>query len=154
MRLRLPYHRQKFDYDCGAAAMKMALAVRGHRVPLSKLIRQLRTTEKAGTTRRNMARVARFYGLRAEAHCDSSLAEIGRLTGRGATVIVEYILPGFEGAHYAVFAGFSPGRILLHDPTHGPYYSLGKREFLKRWYGRHLTAHKRWRLAIGPDVRA
>jgi len=63
--------------------MKMALAVRGHRVPLSKLIRQLRTTEKAGTTRRNMARVARFYGLRAEAHCDSSLAEIGRLTGRG-----------------------------------------------------------------------
>jgi ABC-type bacteriocin/lantibiotic exporter with double-glycine peptidase domain len=151
MRLRLPYFEQKFDYDCGAAALKMVLAAHGRRVPLAELIRRLRTTEKTGTTRRDMARVARTYGLRAETRCDSSLAELRRLAKRRATVIVEYILPDFEGAHYAAVAGFSPGYILLHDPTKGSHYKLTEKEFLKRWYGRHLTVHRRWRLVVSSD---
>lgn len=150
MRLRLPYFEQKFDYDCGAAAMKMVLARFGVRAPLLRLIRELRTTKKDGTTRRDMARVARAHGLRAEAVCGSSLPELRRLTAGNGMVIVEYILPKFEGAHYAVVSGFSAGRILLHDPTGGRYYSLPEREFLKRWYGRHRTVHKRWRLVVTP----
>jgi ABC-type bacteriocin/lantibiotic exporter with double-glycine peptidase domain len=148
MRLRLQYFEQKKDYDCGAAALKMVLAAYGHRVPLFKLLRQLRTTEKNGTTRRGMARVARLYGLRVEAHCDSSLAELRRLVRERGTAVVEYILPDFEGAHYAVVSGFSAGRILLHDPTKGRYYKLAEKEFVKRWYGRHRTAHKRWLLNV------
>ncbi len=149
MRLRFPCFVQKLDYDCGPTALKMVLASFGVRADLKKLQRQLRTTESDGTTRRNLVRVARGYGLPAAARTGASMEDIGRLLRRGDMAIVEYILPVFEGAHYAVVSGLDGRSIYLHDPTEGRYFRLSRREFLRRWYGRHKTAHTRWLLALG-----
>jgi ABC-type bacteriocin/lantibiotic exporter with double-glycine peptidase domain len=151
MRLKFPCFLQKLEYDCGPTALKMVLAAFGVRADRRKLMRQLRTTERDGSTRRSLIRVARRYGLRVSAHNDATLGEVGRLLRRGALLIVEYILPVFEGGHYAVVSGLDSRSIYLHDPSEGRYYRLPRREFVRRWYGRHTQTHTRWVLvADGP----
>ena len=148
MRLKFPCYIQKLDYDCGPTAVKIALAALGIRSDLKKLQRQMHTTERDGTTRRNMIRVARGYGPAVSAHTGADLAEVGRLLRRGFIMIVEYILPKFEGGHYAVVSGLDRRYVYLHDPTEGRYFRLSRREFCRRWYGRHKKTHTRWLMIL------
>lgn len=148
MLLNFPCYIQKTDYDCGPAALKTALASFGIRTDLKELQRQLRTTERDGTTRRNMVRTARGYGLKVSAHTAATLEEVGRLVRRGSIMIVGYILPQFEGGHYAVVSGLDKRFIYLHDPTEGRYFRLTREEFRRRWYGRHKKTHTRWLMTL------
>ncbi len=153
MRQSFPCYIQKTDYDCGPTALRMVLASFGIRADLKKLQRQLRTTASDGTTRRNLARVARAYGLAVRAHNGATLGEVGRLLRRGERVVVEYILPVFEGGHYAVVSGLDRRSIYLHDPDRGRYFRLPRRDFLRRWYGRHKHNHTRWVMIVSPRGR-
>lgn len=148
MRLKFPCFIQKLDYDCGPTALKMVLASFGIRADLKKLMRQLRTTERFGTTRRNMQRVVRSYGLAVSAHNDATLGEIGRLLRRRLMVIVDYILPVDEVAHYAVVSGLDGRAIYLHDPSGGRYFRLPRPEFLRRWHGSHQKTNVRWLMTV------
>jgi len=151
MRLKFPCFLQKLDYDCGPTVLKMVLASFGIRANLKDLMRQARTTKRDGTTRRGLARVARSYGLSASAHCGATFSEMDRLLRRGAMIVVEYILPIFEGGHYAVVSGLDRGAVYLHDPSEGRYFRLPRREFARRWYGRHNKTNTRWVMVVeGP----
>lgn len=130
--------------------MKMVMAFYGVKVPLSRLMREAGTNPATGTTRRSMAKLARLHGFRADSRCWTTLTDLKKLVVKGRPAIVNYILPNGDISHYAVVSGVDKDKVVLHDPDAGPHYRLGRREFLKRWYGKHWNVHCRWALIVTP----
>jgi ABC-type bacteriocin/lantibiotic exporter with double-glycine peptidase domain len=139
MSRKIPYHRQANEWYCGPATLQMALGAFGIRASQRVLARASGTNTKNGTPRAGLVRTLRAKGLRSEARHGRSLAELAKTVREGRVTVVLYIEPEGE-AHYAVLTAVGRRRVLLHDPWHGPRYSLPRAEFLKRWRG---TA-KRW----------
>ncbi len=144
----MPYYRQHDDFDCGPATWKMVLGYFGVRAPLDRLIRELRTSKKTGTTHREMVRLARRYGLRAGSRGGATVADLRRALAEGSLSVVNYILPGDEVSHYAVVSGLTPDAVLLHDPSEGAYFRVRLGEFRQRWQGWHRKTNRHWFMKV------
>lgn len=144
----VPFRRQRRDYTCGPVTVQMVLAYYGRAVPRQRLIERLGTTSRTGTSRRRIVRVLREHGLSVHAHSRWTASELCRRLGEGIPVIVNYREPQDDEGHYAVAIACRNGRIVLHDPWHGPDFSLPMRGFVSRWYGYHRHRRTRWAAAV------
>lgn len=143
MKKRIPHYHQKTDYSCGAASLRMVFAHFGMRTSEKRLAEILGTNPRTGTSRKAMLRHAKARGLRVEARHHLTLAEVASDIAAKRPVIVLYREPEDDVAHYAVCVGVTKDRVHLHDPWHGPAFTIPRREFLRRWYGSH-RATPRW----------
>lgn len=134
---RIPYFRQRTDWTCGPASLRMVLAAFGERVLEERLAREARTSRRTGTRNAELVRVLRRRGLDALLTCRLTRASLTALVREGATLVVHYRVPGDDIAHFAVVTGADARGITLHDPWLGPSARLSWRAFLPRWYGLH-----------------
>ena len=145
--LKVPYVRQKADYTCGPAALSMVLQNGGIKAPMDFLIKQCRAHKNHGTNRRTMAKIMREYGFACHGHSGSSVNELRQFIKAGVPLIVNYREHVVDDRHYAVVIGISADKIIMHDPYHGPNFTVSIPLFVKSWYGLHRTVNRRWMLA-------
>jgi predicted double-glycine peptidase len=141
---------QTTEYTCAPAALKSALAYLGRArgVGERRLARALGTSEQAGTEPREIARVARSFGVRAATRAGMSLENLGAHVERGEPVIVLYQAwsedrsvrarypTSYESGHFAVVIGVDAHRVYLQDPgLEGSRAALEREDFLSRWHG-------------------
>lgn len=151
--LRVPYYQQVFEYTCGPATLRMVAKFLGKPVGRLQAVRLCKTDADHGTSRSNLIHAARAHGLHVHAHTEGTLKEIRALLSKGIPVIVNYREPEDEVGHYAVVVGVTKHTVVLSDPYHGPRLKLGRREFVRRWYGKHARVHRRWLMAVSKNYR-
>jgi ABC-type bacteriocin/lantibiotic exporter with double-glycine peptidase domain len=137
---RVPFRWQHNDWTCGPATLAMALASFGVQVEPRRLVRTLGANPRTGTSRASLARGARGFGFRTRARHHRTLAELERDLRGGMVVIVLYREPDGEEAHYAILLRVTKTMIRLQDPWNGPYFSLPRKEFIRRWHG----TYRKW----------
>lgn len=116
---RVPFFPQD-DYQCGPAALAMALAADGAPVAAETLVAQVYLPAREGSLQVEMLAAARRQGRLAVVlppRLDAVLAEVA--AGRPVIVLQNLSLPVMPRWHYAVVIGFDLDRqhILLHSGT-------------------------------------
>lgn len=151
--MRVPYYQQVFEYTCGPAALRMVAAFLRRPIGRLQAITLCKTTATHGTTRLNLIQAARSQNLRVHAHSNATLREIDALLRKKIPVIVNYREPQDEEGHYSVIIKVTNTHVVLADPYHGPKLKISRREFMSRWHGKHLRAHRRWMMGVSVDTR-
>lgn len=139
--LPLPDIRQRYNYDCGAAAVLTVLQYFGVGPDNEEaLISALGTNEEDGTSPAQIAGYLASCGLDISAENDLTIDDLAQLTGDGFPVIccvqdsdnpsdIAYERAG----HWLVVAGVCPeGCVQVADPAEGPHEISGP-DFLARW---------------------
>lgn len=108
------------DYQCGPAALAMALAASGPAVSTDTLVSQVYLPARGGSLQVEMLAAARRHGRLAvvlPGRLDAVLGEVD--AGRPVIVLQNLSLPVLPRWHYAVVVGYDLGReeILLHSGT-------------------------------------
>ncbi len=128
-----PYYKQKTEYTCGPASMKMALEHFGIKRSEEELASTLRTERKVGTSEHDMIMCADFFKMNYAVKRNASFEDLERLQKEGYVTILRYYLPWEKIDHYAVFKKVDRGRIYLWDPCYGPDRSYSLNYFSKIW---------------------
>lgn len=147
--LRVPYSSQRTNYTCGPECLRIVLGSFGKQVSTRRLAPLAQTNPREGTSRKMMAKTLTALGLRVHAASGASLSDLQSWIDRGIPVIVNYREHN-DISHYAVVVGLDKRHVYLHDPEHGPNLPIPRKEFLRRWYGKHHHVHTRWFLAAQP----
>jgi predicted double-glycine peptidase len=142
----VPLISQSAPWTCGPAALMATLVYFGvYDEAESRLDRELGATPEEGTPVRNIAAVARRFGLEAEARTGLSLADLARELASGAVVIVALQAwaaaqisdwrADWEDGHYVVVVGVTGERVYVMDPSVRTGYAyLPHDKFLDRWH--------------------
>jgi len=116
---RVPFHPQA-EYQCGPAALAMALGAAGTPVDPAALVPQVYLPARAGSLQPEMLAAARRHGRLAVVlppRLDGLLAEVA--AGTPVIVLQNLALPIAPRWHYAVLIGYdlARGRVTLHSGT-------------------------------------
>jgi tetratricopeptide (TPR) repeat protein len=119
VRLTLPFVPQD-DYQCGPAALQMALRASGAQVDLQTLVAQVFLPARQGSLQPEMLATARRHGrlaLMLPPQLDAVLAELH--AGHPVIVLQNLALPIAPRWHYAVVIGYDPTQqeLILHSGT-------------------------------------
>lgn len=147
--MNIPYHRQITDYYCGPASLQMVFEYFGLHKSQRYLAKQLQTQRDDGTDHSDLIRVATSHGLYCYVNRDSSIHEILHFLSLELPVIIDFMEPSGNEAHYAIVSGYKNQSIILHDPWNGKQFSLQEAWFEKHWYDRENNAHQ-WIMVVSP----
>ncbi len=119
VQLAVPFVPQQ-DYQCGPAALAMALRASGLSPDLDALVAQVYLPERRGALQPEMLATARRHGRLAVVlppQLDAVLAELR--AGQPVIVLQNLSLPLAPLWHYAVVTGYDParGELVLHSGT-------------------------------------
>jgi tetratricopeptide (TPR) repeat protein len=131
---QVPFFAQD-DYQCGPAALAMALAADGAPVTADALVPQVYLPAREGSLQAEMLATARRHGRLAvvlPARLDAVLAEVA--AGRPVIVLQNLSLPIMPMWHYAVVVGFdlAQRQIILHSGT-TPRLAMEMSVFERTW---------------------
>lgn len=151
--LPAPTYRQKKDWSCGPAALKILLSYFGHPASEEQLIHLTHARSEGGTEHEGMVNAAQILGHQVFAKENATEQDLMRFVQQGIPVIVDF--QGSQGGHFAVVNGLKDGRILLDDPReHGSQrHTLDLEVFKNRWFNIRYDNRKlvnRWMMAILP----
>ena len=150
--IKVPYFRQKKDYTCGVACLRMILGFYGKKIRRSLIVREAKTEKYKLTKRKDMIGVIKKQGFFGYINEHSSLNELKAFVKKGYPIIIEYIEPCSNEVHFSIVMGFDKPHIILNDPWNGKGFRLKQKEFFKRWVvnekGRGNT---RWAAVVSRD---
>jgi ABC-type bacteriocin/lantibiotic exporter with double-glycine peptidase domain len=126
--LALPDVRQRFDYDCGAAATKTVLSYFGMKTN-TYILAPLATNPIDGTDPRAIEATLRRSGLKVISG-EMNLEDLQHHTKLGRPVICLIQLD--HVGHYVVVGSVKFGQVHFNDPTNGPSKNSSKK-FVERW---------------------
>lgn len=152
MKKRIPHYYQSNEYSCGAATLRMVLAGFGVRASETALARALGTNARTGTSRKTLATIAKARGLRTESGHGRTLRHLAADLAAGRMVVVLYREPEEDVGHFAVCLRVTGASVTLHDPWHGPHFTLPRREFLRRWHATHRKS-PRWAMTFWKEKK-
>jgi predicted double-glycine peptidase len=143
--------RQKKDWSCGPAALKILLGYLGHPATEEQLIHLTDAKPEGGTEHEGMVRAAEILGHQVFSRENATDQDLLRFIQQGIPVIVDF--QGSQGGHFAVISGIKDGRIVLDDPReHGSQeHTLDLDVFKNRWFNIRYDNHRRvnrWMMAI------
>ena len=141
---------QKYDWDCGVAAVYFLLMSKGQTVDYSRLTKDLEASAENGT---DLVKVAEFLKNRPEFEVEikneSNLEWVENELSRGRFCLVAY--QNWQGkkdvgepdwGHYGVIYRFEGNKVYLFDPGEDDGQTeFTKEEFVKRWYEDDLGVH-------------
>lgn len=121
-------------YQCGPAALAMALDATGARITPGDLVSQVYTPERQGSLQPAMISATRRHGR--VAYPIRGLEALARELDAGHPVVVlqNLGLGWFPQWHYAVVIGIEPGarEVVLHSGT-TPHHRMSLRTFMNTW---------------------
>ena len=145
--IRVPYHEQINAYTCGPASLQMVFEYFQKLESQHALAHKAQSSPEWGTDNSAMIRVATDAGFYVYVNNGSTLHEIKHFVEQGLPVIVNFIEPSDNEAHFAVVVGFNRKSLLLNDPSNGRKIRMSRKEFLDRWYSMHKI-HKKWIMVL------
>jgi len=149
MKLPIPYHKQKTDYTCGPACMQMALQYFDIKTSETGLAKMMKTNSDIGTHHDGMIRAARRHGCYCYVNENSTIHELKHFVELRLPVIINFLEPVGNEAHYSIVKGFDHRGLILNDPYNGRNFHITKRIFLWRWHNiwsKHASKH--WMLVL------
>ena len=148
--MKIPFYKQITDYYCGPASMQMILEYFGNHMSQEMLAKQLKTQRDDGTDHSDLIRVATENGLYCYVNRESTFNEIIYFLSRDLPVIVNFMEPTDDDAHYAVVVGWGGNKLILNDPWNGKKFQIHEDWFLKHWYDAENHA-KQWIMVLSPE---
>jgi HK97 family phage portal protein len=118
---------QESDWDCGAAAVGTVLQSYGKAVELKKLIEDIGSTPKDGTSMGQITEYLSGNGFGISVETNSSIQRLTDSTAKGEPVIcaIQYLVSdsaktaGTSSGHWVVVLGVSALGVTYHDPAEG-----------------------------------
>lgn len=153
--IKVPYYKQRTNYTCGPASIKMVLKFFGIRKSESFLAKEGKTNSDVGTPPNELINLARNEGFYCYVQERSSIHIIRHFISQELPVVINYVEPSFNDGHYAVVVGYKKGEMILNDPTNGKNFHISNKELYKRWNGRPYNNSKKWIMVISkkPVIR-
>lgn len=145
--MNIPFYKQINDYSCGPASLQMVLKYFGNYIPQDVLAMQLKTQKDDGTDHSDLIRVALENGLYCYVNRNSTLHEIIYFLSRDLPVIINFMEPSGNDAHYAVVIGFNKNNLILNDPWNGRQFQIDSDWFVEHWYDTENRA-KQWIMVL------
>jgi ABC-type bacteriocin/lantibiotic exporter with double-glycine peptidase domain len=147
--LKLPYFKQKTDYTCGPACVRMILANFKIKKPEHILSKELKTSKKRGTLTKELISLFKKYNFQAISHKNSSLGEIKNLLSQNYLIILLHYIPSEKLDHYSIAKKITNTHIFLLDPYLGKNHSYKLKEYSKIWHSDpRFEKKKKWFLAV------
>ena len=139
---------QKYDYDCGPAALRAIAKLFGHSKTQEELIDMADTGKRKGTHPEGLIKAAKKLGMKVEAKKNMTLETLLGHIKKGRPVICAIQAWADKGdkdeykdlkhGHYVVAMGYSPKQKIIYfeDPSmhNGKRGKLKFDEFMRRWY--------------------
>lgn len=149
MQISVPFFRQKTEYSCGPACLRMMFAYHHTRVGEEVISESAGTNPRTGTARAAMLRAARMHGFVCRMSSNGTWSDVLQSLKEGMPVLINYREPSKEEGHYALVTGIRGDRVLLNDPWNGHPFSLPINELKRRWLG-HRTREKNigWMMTV------
>ena len=129
---QIPYRKQETSVYCGPAIVQMILAANGKDVTQESIAREMGTDEH-GTP---VIRIEDFlvsHGFIVRRKNGADWDDIIGALGVGSIVVIGYIEPTDEKAHYSIVMSTTDHTLSLLDPWFGEEHILVRDEFIKRW---------------------
>jgi len=161
--------QQPNDHTCGPAALKIALSILNKKKSLKSLIELCKTTDRNGTTTKNLIYAINSLGFSVLAVEYTTLKHLQSALKYPPNdiraVMVSYLYdldekeePHPDSGHWAVVSSFatSKNRIVLLDTSSGKRKSYAWQDFRNRWYdfdfkrkktsttGKHFKLIRHW----------
>jgi predicted double-glycine peptidase len=114
-----PRSVQLDGYSCGAKSTYMVLRYFGGRCTATSVEAELRTDED-GTSSTDIKRVLRKHGLKVHVNSDMGLRDLKSAINAGSPLLVSL----YDGWHYSVVFGYSPGHVFVMNPSLGSMGSV------------------------------
>ena len=134
-KLLVPYYKQKTDYRCGPASLRMLLGSHGYAFSENELAR-LALTSTEGTSRGEMVTATRIAldgkGFFIEHHPHGTIDDLVAIINQDYPIIVDWRCPEGVG-HFSVLYGYGGGNLYLHDPLTPRRKRMSPKEFLTAW---------------------
>lgn len=140
-RLDVPYVPQS-EALCGGAALAMVQRYWGKRGVRAEDFADRMSPDGAGIATGALLRAASVDGWTAFAFPGSGAAVRDHLAA-GRPVIA--LLRSRSRLHYVVIVGWTEGRVVVHDPSAGPFRAIPEAAFVSAW-----RASDRWSLVVLP----
>lgn len=147
---------QRYDYDCGVAAVSMLLMMAGKKnVDLDELQEKLKTSEVNGTNPLDIAKYLSDEKIQYTQKDKASLADLEEMTRSGFVCLVTYQAwyseeekDRLECGHYSLVVEVDEEYVWLIDPGIGTEIETGagigvikkeRKDFDKRWIDREVN---------------
>ena len=133
--INIPYHKQKTEWTCGPASMRMVLDSLGIKKSEKELIKLLDTNEIQGTLHKSFPELAEKFNLNyIVGRKNSTLEQLDNLQEQDYRIIVSYFIPEDNFHHYAVLKEVDPKKIHLLDPWFGENTEYSIDNFNRNWH--------------------
>lgn len=135
------YYRQKNDYYCGPACLKMALSHFGINKSQDALAKIAKTNSRIGTIKSMLVKTLAHNGIIAHKRSYLTIKDLRRLQ---TTHIILVNYPELEEDinHYAIIRSIQQKRIIFFDPWYGATHAVPLHIFMRRWKG--ITKGKKY----------
>ena len=147
--LKVPYFRQKRDYSCGPASLRMILSYFGLEVGEEKLI-ELCGTNRLGTSRFQIVEAATKLKFRADTFAELTMEQICDILEANLPIIALIdagrIYGGISGiGHFVVIVGRMESKVVYHDPVMGQNLVTEEEIFFQAWQEFKFRGVKIWK---------
>jgi predicted double-glycine peptidase len=140
VRIPLPRVAQKYEYDCGAAALKSLYEFENPNDinPIQKYIKLLGSSKDHGTNTRQLATAVKLLGLKMVEYKNMSLKRLEKEISTGNPVLC--LIRSNDHGHFVIAIGFDDTNIFFEDPWKKRFNGfLPKKEFFERWTDGDVT---------------
>lgn len=125
--------RQKKNYWCGPASLKMVLKYYGIEAKEADLAKQASAIPETGVTADNLVKTAKTYGLTGFVKNQAEMTDISHyVLDRRIPVIVDWFQ--IDDGHYSVVVDINKKYIYLADPYVGQLVSYRLNAFYRIWF--------------------
>ncbi len=135
------YYKQKKDYTCGPATLRMAFANEGKKISEEKLSKSART-KKTGTDYKDIVRATRKHGFHCFVKRKAKLDHAFHFIRNGFPVIVSYLPPDDKEDHYSLLVDYDKKHVILNDPWNCKNHLIKRTAFKQLWYKRIMIISK------------
>lgn len=125
--------RQKKNYWCGPASLKMVLKYYNIEAKESDLAKQAKASKDTGVTAENLVQAAKSYGLTGFVKKQAEFSDIYHyVLDRRIPIIVDWFQ--IDDGHYSIVTDITKKHIYLADPYIGQLISYKLSEFYRIWF--------------------
>lgn len=142
-----PFHKQKYDYDCGPAIIRMIFEFFNINISEDKIIKLCETSKKRGTSHEHIIEELKNENLKVIEFQGSSIKKIISKIDEGIPVVVNYFDENDNEGHYSIVIGYDKENLFFADPWYGNNYKINKKNFERIWHN-SLNNSKKWMLYV------